>query len=338
MATIPILKCSETAFNPRFTRLLGWAMIVTIAWLTDVESASAQFADQFHKTLAVTATEPVTLDIEVARGEVQVLYGRDGQVSIAGFAQASGGGLDSKFFKAVPTIEQSGNHFKIRHVSDPTYSEQRTNVLYRIDVPYRTEVTSKVNDGRQILSGIMGPVKLITRKGDIKASYVSKGLRAEIETGNLDLEVIGEHVEAKTGNGNISCTRLAQGITAETEDGDITLMVVGPSTATVKSGAGRIDAGGIRGTFIASTYAGDLHVKAVPHDDWRLHSASGNIRFELPPSAKFELDASTNSGEFQVTRDDIATPHPDVRHLHQEVKGGGKHIQAHTDSGRIVIG
>jgi hypothetical protein len=206
MATIPILKCTETALNPRFTVLLGWAMIVAIAWLTHVESASAQFADQFHRTLTVTTTEPVTLDIEVPKGDVQILYSRDGQVSIAGLAQASGGGLDNDFFKAVLTVEQSGNHFKIRHVSNPAYPEQKISVLYRIDVPYRTEVTSQVNNGRQTLSGIMGPAKVVTRKGDIKASYVSKGLQAEVEAGNLDLEVIGEHVEAKTGNGNISCS------------------------------------------------------------------------------------------------------------------------------------
>jgi DUF4097 and DUF4098 domain-containing protein YvlB len=313
-------------------------MIVTLAWLTCVESTSGQVANQFRRTLTVTSTEPVALDIEVSRGDVQILYSRDGQVSITGFAQASGGPLDSNFFKTVLTIEQRGNHLKIRHVSNPAYPEEAFNVLYRIDVPYRTEVISKVNNGRQTLSGIMGPVKVVTHKGDIKASYISKGLQAEVDSGNLDLEVIGEHVEAKTGNGNISCTRLAQGITAETEDGDITLMVVGPSTATVKNGTGRIDAGGVRGTFIASTYAGNLHVKAVPHDDWQLNSTSGNIRFELPPAVKFELDASTNSGEFQVNRDDLATPRSDVRHLHQQVNGGGKHIQAHTENGRIVIG
>ena len=338
MTTIPILKCTETALNPRFTVLLGWAMIVAIAGVTHVESASAQFADQFHRTLTVTTTEPVTLDIEVPKGDVQILYCRDGQVSIAGFAQASGGGLNSNFFKAVLTVEQSGNHLKIRHVSNPAYSEEGINVLYRIDVPYRTEVNSKVNNGRQTLSGIMGPVKVVTRKGDIKASYVSKGLQAEVETGNLDLEVIGEHVKAKTGNGNISCTRLTQGVTAETEDGDISLLVVGPSTATVKSGTGRIEAGGVRGAIVASTYAGDLHIKAALHDDWQLNSASGNIRFELPPAAKFELDASTNSGELQVHRDDITRPPSEVRHLHQQVNGGGKHIQAHTENGRIVIG
>src|SRR5882757_3111142 len=248
MATILMLKCPETVFTQRCRIFSGCATIVAFALLTYVESASAQVLGQFHRTLMVTTMEPVTLDIEVSRGEVQILYSRDGQVSITGFAQSSANTkLDPDFFKSVLTIGQSGNHLTIRHVSNPAYREEGINVLYRIDVPYRTEVVSKVTDGKQTMSGIMGPVTAVTRSGDIKASYISRGMRAEVETGTLDFEVVGEHVEAKAGRGNISCTRLAQGITAETGDGDITLMVVGPSTAVVKSGTGRIDAGGVRG-------------------------------------------------------------------------------------------
>jgi DUF4097 and DUF4098 domain-containing protein YvlB len=204
-------------------------------------------------------------------------------------------------------------------------------------VPYRTEVTSRLNRGKQNISGILGPGKLATGKGDIKASYISKGLQAEVDHGNLDLQVIGEHVEAKTGNGNISCTRVAQGVSAETGDGDIIVMVVGPSAAAVKKGTGRIDVGGARSSFVGSTDGGDLHIKALPHDDWQLNSVSGNIRVELAPAAKFELDATTDSGNVLVDREDIAKPDAAVSHLHQRVNGGGKHIEAHTNAGTIVI-
>jgi DUF4097 and DUF4098 domain-containing protein YvlB len=153
----------------------------------------------------------------------------------------------------------------------------------------------------------------------------------------LDLQVIGEHVEAHAGQGNISCTRAAQGVSADTGDGDISLMVVGPSTATVKKGSGRVDVGGARDSLVVSTDEGDLHVRAIPHDDWQLSSASGNVRLEFPPGAKLELDASTATGEFQVDRDDIARPNPNVRRLSQKVNGGGKRIAVHTGSGRILI-
>jgi len=114
-------------------------------------------------------------------------------------------------------------------------------------------------------------------------------------------------------------------------------MVVGPSTAIVKKGNGRIDVGGARSSFVGSTDAGDLHVKAIPHDDWQLTSTSGSVRLEVPPTAKFELDASTNTGEFQVERDDLATSDYDVHRFHQKFNGGGTRIQANTESGRIVI-
>jgi hypothetical protein len=324
--------------NPRFTRRLAWAAVVAIVWVACVQPTLAQRTAESHQTLTVTATDPVTLDVEIPSGELQVLYSRDGQVTITGSAKASADAkLDDKFFQAVLTVEQNGNHLTIRHVPYAAYPEEGINVLYRIDVPYRTEVTSRVKNGRQTISGIMGPVKAVSGKGDIKASYVSKGLQAQVETGNVDLQVIGERVEASTGNGNISCMRVSQGVSAETGDGDISLMVVGPSTATVKKGTGRIDVGGARGSFVGSTDAGDLHVKAIPHDDWALNSASGKIRLELPPAVKIELDASTNSGEFQVDRDDIVRPDSDARHLHQKVNGGGARIGVHSVSGTIVI-
>lgn len=321
-----------------FTRRLAWVTVVAMVSLADVPMSFAQVTTEIRRTLMVTATEPLALDVEVPSGELQILYSRDGQVSISGAAQASAGTkLDDNFFPTVLTIQQNGNHLTIRHVPNASYLEEGIKVLYRIDVPYRTEVTSRLNRGKQNISGILGPVNAATGKGDIKASYVSKELQAQADNGNLDLQVIGGHVDARTSNGNISCTRLAQGATAETGNGDITLMVVGPSTATVKKGTGRIDVGGARGSFVGSTDGGDLHVRAIPHDDWHLSSASGNVRLELPPLAGFELDASTDSGELQVDRDDVAKPDSDTRQLHQKVNGGGKRIEVHTGSGRITI-
>ncbi len=183
----------------------------------------------------------------------------------------------------------------------------------------------------------MGPVNAISKRGDIRASYISKSLSAHAETGNLDFQVVGEHVDAKTGGGSISCSRAAQGVDAETEDGDITLMVVGASTARVTKGDGTIIVGGARGSLVASTGSGSLHVRAEPHGDWRLNSASGNIRVELPPSAPFELDATSKSGEIVVGRNDVQSSGTDPRHLHQIVNGGGSSIQVRTERGRIVL-
>lgn len=126
-----------------------------------------------------------------------------------------------------------------------------------------------------------------------------------------------------------------KGIGAETVDGDVSLMVVGPSEVRVRSGAGTIDVGGARGTLVVSTDTGDRHAKAVPHDDWQLNSVSGTVRIELPPAAKFNLNATTDSGTFAIRRDDFQKPDDGVRNSTQRVNGGGKRIDVHTESGRI---
>src|SRR6202007_2936066 len=99
--------------------------------------------------------ETVTLDVDVAAGELQVSYGRDGELSIAASARSSAqAGIADDFFSTVLSIEQSGNHIKI-HTSDAAAYEERIRVLYRIDVPYRTELTSKINSGKQVITGIL---------------------------------------------------------------------------------------------------------------------------------------------------------------------------------------
>ena len=281
------------------------------------------------------------LSVELERGDLQVAYSRDGQVSVTAYGAAPGGvKLDAKYLASIVAVEQSENRIQLRDVLKTEDLQART-VHYRIDVPYRTEVTSRVNRGSQTFRGIMGPVKAVGSNGDIRASYLSKGLQAQVETGNLDIEVIGERVTAKTRNGNISGARLPEGISAETGDGDITLTVVGPSTAAITNGAGRIEVTGARSRFQGSTQAGELSIKAEPHGDWRLTSASGTIRIALPPAWNADLDASTDSGALQIDRDDLTKPQPEARHFTQKLKGIGPNaapsIAIHTGSGKILI-
>jgi hypothetical protein len=105
----------------------------------------------------------------------------------------------------------------------------------------------------------------------------------------------------------------------------------------VKSGNGRIDVGGARGTLLASTNTGDLHVKAFPHEDWELSSRSGTIRVELPPASPFDLDAMSDSGDVLIARGDMDKPAVGDRCLTRKGNGGGKRIRVRTESGKIVV-
>jgi len=297
----------------------------------------AQTYAEFRKSLPVSNAEPVVLSVQMRHGDVEILYNRDGQVSITAVGQAGNDSvLSDKFFLNTLAVKQSGNQVSLRQISKAVHSEEEVKVHLRIDVPYRTEVNSIVEEGKQTIRGILGPVQARADKGDIQASYVSKTLRAETGNGNVELQMIGEHVDARVASGNISGERLPRGITSETRDGDITLMMVGPSTATVVKGSGRIDVGGARGSLALSTDAGDLHVAAVPHDDWKLNSASGTIRLDLPPVPNVALNPSTDSGKLQFERDDIPNTGDRLRRVDKH-SNSEKHIDVHTGSGSIVI-
>jgi len=298
---------------------------------------SAQ-ATEFHKILPVTLAEPVQLTVDLACGELEIAYSRDGQVAISAVAQGSVDlELDEGYFSKSLSVEQNGNKILIRQVEATGIPADKIKARYRIDVPYRTEITATDNKGKQTVRGVLGPVEINGGHGDMSVSYVSKKVTVQVEKGSIDLQMIGEHVFAKSGSGNITGERLAKGIIAGTGEGDITLMVIGASEATVTHGSGRIDIGGARESVVSSTDGGDLHVKAVPRSDWKLSSRTGTIRVELPERAGFDLDASTDSGRLQFDRNDLTTLAVDARQSFQKVNGGGKKIEARTESGTIAI-
>ena len=117
MATTRTRQCSvlhADRCRARWTRRLAWFTAVAIASLVCPQMSLAQVTAEFHRTLMVTATEPVLLDVEVPSGDLEILYGRDGRVSISGFAKASADAkLDGNFFSAVLTIEQNGNRVRL---------------------------------------------------------------------------------------------------------------------------------------------------------------------------------------------------------------------------------
>jgi len=304
----------------------GFFIASSAVAITALSRIGVAFASEpipvFQRTLPTDIKEYTTLDVAVSRGNVEISYSREGQIAVHASGKDAGGkDLPVEFFAKTLVIEQKGNSVSIRDaLSADSLLSSLYSVDYRIDVPRRTTVDSEVSGtGNQSLLGVSGPATLISGTGDIAAVYVHFA-----------------PIYARTGKGNISCTR-AFAVNAETGDGNITLMESGNSEAVVKKGRGKIEVGGARGTVYGSTDAGTLHVRAVPWSDWQLKSKSGSIRIELPRKAKFDVEASSGSGQVDVGRYDIQNAGGTVHHLHQQVNGGGKHIVARSISGRISI-
>jgi DUF4097 and DUF4098 domain-containing protein YvlB len=289
---------------------------------------------EIHRTFAVSTAEPVSLLVELREGDLRIAYAREGEVSISAVPQDASN-IDLESLATRVAITQAGNRVEIRERRGS--DNQSLKLTYTIDVPYRTEIRSSVQHGNQTMTGVMGPVSAKGGSGDIEVTYISLGVVASAQTGNVSCEVVGGRIEVRTGAGNIECRRALQGIDAETGSGDIALAVVGSSVAVVRGGVGRIDIAGARGALFASTSAGDVHVKAIPHDSWKLRSRSGAVRVTLPPALGFELDAVTASGEIMTSREDLANSNAGLRHLTAHANAGGKRVEVRTDIGNIVI-
>jgi DUF4097 and DUF4098 domain-containing protein YvlB len=279
----------------------------------------------FQQELDTSIASPVNLSVSLSGGNVTIAYSREGKIKITAYAKdAEGRNVAKEYFNRHLYIEQQGNNLKVSDSANKSITDLPVglfyNITYRIDVPFRTELVSTLSGlGDQKLLGIMGPAKLVSTVGNVAVEQVRLA-----------------PIQVRTGRGNISCTRDLD-VDAETAEGNITLLENGTSKAVVKRGTGRIEVGGARGRFEGSTDRGNLHIKAVPHDDWQLDSASGTIRIELPPKAAFSLDAKTDHGAISINRDDIQNPDPDTREVHQEVNGGGKHIVARSEKGSIFV-
>src|SRR6266851_1100747 len=79
--------------------------------------SAAQPDGAFHRTLTVNPSEPVMLSVELERGDLQVAYSRDGQVSVTAYGAAPGGvKLDAKYLASIVAVEQSENRIQLRDV------------------------------------------------------------------------------------------------------------------------------------------------------------------------------------------------------------------------------
>jgi DUF4097 and DUF4098 domain-containing protein YvlB len=249
-----------------------------------------------------------------------VTYSRDGEVALSISAHdANGKDVSEAFLDHGLTVEQDGPRIRIRSLAG-RFPGAVPKLFYQIDVPFRTEVDATIlGAGNFTVIGISGPAALSTAEGNIEVA-----------------QVLRSRVEAQTGKGKISCTRVRE-VVAETGSGNIVLTEDGQSRAVVRSGLGSIEAAGARGSLFASTDRGDVHVKAVLYDAWQLSSGAGNVRIEMPPKTKFNLDADAISGSISVERDDMQKPAREIHELHQQVNGGGTRVSAHSTAGNIFI-
>lgn len=276
---------------------------------------------EFHRTLELAPSDHIILDVSIPDGDVTISYSHAGEISVSATAQAYEGKVPADFFTHGLVVRRDGQHVKVQFNSKGASSGQSPHVSYTIDVPNWIEVNSNVGNGKQLISGVMGPVRAVSGTGDVTVQYVTNTL------------------DAKTGRGDITVIRVGTAAKVETGSGSIEMKDIGPSSsASVKKGVGRVNVDGISGSFSGSTDAGELRVAGGVFDDWDLKSASGNIYIGTGEESKFDIDVATESGRLSIENDDVTAPKdPNARSCQQKVNGGGKLVRARSVSGTIYI-
>ena len=263
-------------------------------------------ADQsFDRTLS-TGSSP-NVSVASGSGTIRLRPGSDNQVHIAGHLHAGNswfgsGDMDSRMAQIVsnPPIVQNGNDIIIgeRHSSD---RYRNISIDYEISLP---------------------------RTSSIDASTGS---------GDVELQDVGARFKGSSGSGSVRARNLGGPANLETGSGDIELAESAPGDVRAQTGSGNIRLMNVNGGLKAGTGSGDIEVSGSPTTDWKLDTGSGSVRLVLGSSARFNLNASTGSGNVRTQQPIAMQGELNHHHVNGTVNGGGPTLRISTGSGDIEI-
>ncbi len=300
--------------------------------------AHAAARGSFQRTLTVSG--PVDLDVSTGSGDIDVRSGAVGSVQVTGRIKASGWGDNSeekvRRLEQNPPIQQNGNSIRIGYIQDP---ELRRNVSidYQIVVPQATSLTSHTGSGDEKIDGIKGPLEARSGSGDMHISSIGSRVEAHTGSGDLQMNNINGDVRARTGSGNIQGDGVAGGFDAETGSGDVGLRQTASGEVRVRTGSGGVDLHGVRSMVNADTGSGDVNIEGTPGGEWRLSAGSGTIKLRIPREAGFDLDASTSSGDIELSHSIAVSGNISRHSIHGKAGSGGSLVEVRTGSGNIEI-
>lgn len=267
---------------------------------------------------------PAFLEVETGSGDVTVLTGPPGQVSIVGRITATsswfGGGReeDVRAIEKSPPLRQDGNSIRLDRVPQDNVS-----IDYEITVPPDTRLRSDTGSGTHRVRGVRGGLALVSGSGDIR------------------LDDVGGGVKAVTGSGDVRAVHLAGGLDARTGSGDIEVVMSGPGDVRAATGSGDAAIRGVDGSVAVDTGSGEVEVEGYPRAAWKVDTSSGDVRLRLPAGIGFEVDLATSSGDIEVGRPVQTVVQGrvsrDEDHVTGRVGAGGSMVQVSTGSGDVSV-
>jgi DUF4097 and DUF4098 domain-containing protein YvlB len=285
-------------------------------------TAAASVQGSFQRTLTVGAS--ATLDVRTRSGDISIKNGPAGSISITGKIHVENRWISGDRQAEVstleknPPIQQNGNSIVIDY---PTSHEIA--IDYEIVVPSDTTVRSHSGSGDQQVEGLKTSLEMESGSGDMR------------------IRDIGGSAKVHTGSGNVEVYDLAGGLDAQTGSGDVRLEQKGAGDVRVRTGSGDLELRGVNGSLSVETGSGDVRVDGRQTGAWELRTGSGEVEIRLPSDAKFDLDATTSSGEVESNRAVNMVVQGRIESSRKSIKGqvngGGPLLRVHTGSGDVRL-
>ena len=272
--------------RPRTARRLALGVSLVLAAVAGMGGCLAPTQTRESAWETLREADAAALSVELERGSVAVVGHAGGEVEIEVERTAHGWSPEaaqSSLAALMVEVRRDEETGRVRVTGRSANAGlfrpgESHSVRLEIRAPAGIPVEVRTADGRIELTGLRGPVLATTADGRITASAlgpVRNGAGGPAGDGAGDPAANAPTIHLRSGNGRITGEDLRGAVVAETGDGRITLGGrLSEVTAVTGSGSVRVDA----------TDAG-----AAPTGVWRLHTADGEVRLELPESVNAEL-------------------------------------------------
>ncbi len=279
-------------------------LLLAGALLLIVPTAALASDNRFERTLNVSAQPD--LYVSTSSGDITIHAGSDSQIHVVGRVHAGWSVFGMSVVESTiqqvqadPPIVQDGNSVRIGITGD---KGKGVSIDYEITAP----------------TGVA--LNLHSTSGDIVVNHVGRYLSASSSSGDLRAHGISGPADLSTASGDIELEQTGQG------------------DVKAKSGSGDMKIHGLNGSLTARDGSGDINADGRIVGGGNLANGSGDIKLHLPADARFNLEASTGSGDIHVNfpgapKQDDGSRH----HLTASINGGGATLEVRTGSGDVEI-
>lgn len=311
---------------------------IVLATLTTGCSIGPGETGSFDKTFTVTG--PVQLEVNNGSGHVEVRSGQPGQVRVHADLTVWLTFMDDKDshlgeIRDNPPVSQQGNLVRIESRGD-VFNHVR--VDYTIYVPAETEVRANLGSGNMEVNDIQGPANLQTGSGRIGAHRIHNDVVSKTGSGSIELMDIAGRTTAETGSGLIELSHIDGDIHATAASGSIRMDRT-PGRIVSHTGSGTITISGAENDLRASSSSGSIRVDGnpTPSSYWDIHASSGSVSLTVPSDAGFRVHARSGSGSIESDLPVTMEEQMGRHEMRGRIGNGSASVELQTGSGGIHI-